>query len=55
MAQLVYAAELTARVVRIFERLDVPFEDARIVAEHLVEADLRGVHSHGVIRVPTYV
>jgi LDH2 family malate/lactate/ureidoglycolate dehydrogenase len=33
----------------------VPAEDARIVAEHLVEADLRGVHSHGIIRVPTYV
>ena len=46
--------ELTARVARVFERLDLPDEDARIVAEHLVEADLRGVHSHGVIRVPTY-
>jgi len=55
MAQLLNAADLTARVARIFEGLDVPSEDARIVAEHLVEADLRGVHSHGVIRVPTYV
>jgi LDH2 family malate/lactate/ureidoglycolate dehydrogenase len=55
MAQLLDAAELTARVARTFETLDVPSEDARIVAEHLVEADLRGVHSHGVIRVPTYV
>ena len=33
----------------------MPQEDAEIVADHLVEADLRGVHSHGVIRVPTYV
>ncbi len=46
---------LTAQVAGIFQRLDVPAEDAQIVAEHLVEADLRGVHSHGVIRVPTYV
>lgn len=53
--QNVAAEALTARVASIFEKLDVPAEDARIVAEHLVEADLRGVHSHGVIRVPTYV
>jgi LDH2 family malate/lactate/ureidoglycolate dehydrogenase len=33
----------------------VPTEDAGIVAHHLVEAHLRGVHSHAVIRVPTYV
>jgi len=49
------AADLETQVASIFEKLDVPAEDARIVAEHLVEADLRGVHSHGVIRVPTYV
>jgi LDH2 family malate/lactate/ureidoglycolate dehydrogenase len=49
------AATLITLVTRIFEKLDVPAEDARIVAEHLVEADLIGVHSHGVIRVPTYV
>ena len=55
MAQLVNADELTGRVAGIFTRLDVQADEARIVAEHLVEADLRGVHSHGVIRVPTYV
>jgi LDH2 family malate/lactate/ureidoglycolate dehydrogenase len=55
MAQAINADELRTRVGRIFERLDVPPEDAGIVAHHLVEADLRGVHSHGVIRVPTYV
>lgn len=55
MATLVNPQELTTRVASIFQKLDVPAEDARIVAEHLVEADLRGVHSHGVIRVPTYV
>jgi LDH2 family malate/lactate/ureidoglycolate dehydrogenase len=49
------AGALKAQVAGIFERLDVPAEDAGIVADHLVEADLRGVHSHGVIRVPTYV
>lgn len=55
MAQLVDADALRARVGRIFELLGAPGEDAAIVADHLVEADLRGVHSHGVIRVPRYV
>ena len=55
MAQAVNAEVLRRRVAGILERLDVPAEDAGIVAHHLVEADLRGVHSHGVIRVPTYV
>src|SRR3954452_14894759 len=55
MAQAVNAESLRRRGGGIFERLDVPAEDAGIVAHHLVEADLRGVHSHGVIRVPTYV
>jgi LDH2 family malate/lactate/ureidoglycolate dehydrogenase len=55
VAQAVNADTLRARVAGIFARLDVPQEDAGIVAHHLVEADLRGVHSHGVIRVPTYV
>ena len=36
------------------ERLDVPAEDARIVADNLVEADLRGVASHGVVRFGIY-
>ncbi|MGE3272316.1 MAG: Ldh family oxidoreductase [Chloroflexota bacterium] len=55
MAKAVSVADLRKQVAGIFERLDVPAEDAGIVAHHLVEADLRGVHSHGVIRVPTYV
>jgi hypothetical protein len=54
MAQLVNAADLTARDPHL-EKLDLPAEDAHIVAEHLVEVDPCGVHSHGVIRVPTYV
>ena len=28
---------------------------AQKVTESLVEADLRGIHSHGVLRVPDYV
>jgi LDH2 family malate/lactate/ureidoglycolate dehydrogenase len=39
----------------IFKRLDLPAADADTVADCLVEADLRGVHSHGVVRLPVYV
>lgn len=37
------------------ERLEVPNEDARITANVLVEADLRGIDSHGVARMSRYV
>jgi LDH2 family malate/lactate/ureidoglycolate dehydrogenase len=36
-------------------RLKVPNEDARITADVLVEADLRGIDSHGVARMSRYV
>ncbi len=39
---------------RLLEALDLPAEDALVVADSLVAADLRGVHSHGVMRLPTY-
>src|SRR5512142_2250505 len=42
-------------VTRIFESHGMPREEAAIVADHLVEADLRGVYSHGVIRVEPYI
>src|SRR5262249_40717720 len=38
-----------------FQACDMSIEDARLLAETLVEADLRGCHSHGVLRVPEYV
>jgi len=37
------------------ERLNVQSEDARITADVLVEADLRGIDSHGVARMSRYV
>src|SRR5688572_14582459 len=54
-ARTIPADELRRRVSGIFAGMGLPAYDASIVADHLVEADLRGVHSHGVIRVPTYV
>jgi LDH2 family malate/lactate/ureidoglycolate dehydrogenase len=40
---------------RIFVKAGVAEEDAKIVADSLIEADLRGMNSHGIIRLPVYV
>ncbi len=39
----------------LFESARVPPADARVVARSLVEANLRGHDSHGVMRVPQYL
>ena len=39
---------------RVFEKLGVPEDDARIAADVLVAADLRGIDSHGVARLRRY-
>jgi LDH2 family malate/lactate/ureidoglycolate dehydrogenase len=49
------AGLLRESVTAIFERCGMEAGDAALLAETLVEADLRGVHSHGVLRVPDYV
>jgi L-2-hydroxycarboxylate dehydrogenase (NAD+) len=38
----------------VFERLGLPEPHARIVADCLVQANLRGLDSHGVARIPIY-
>ncbi len=37
------------------ERVGVPAEDAAIVSDCLVDADVRGIPSHGVSRLPAYI
>ncbi|OLO28649.1 malate dehydrogenase [Alkalihalophilus pseudofirmus] len=39
----------------VFKAAGVPVKSAEIVAESLVEADLRGVDSHGVVRTSIYL
>jgi LDH2 family malate/lactate/ureidoglycolate dehydrogenase len=39
---------------RVLERLDVPAADARDVAGCLIKAEMRGVDSHGLVRLPVY-
>lgn len=46
---------LSQVVEAIFTACRVSAEDARIITRSLVQADLRGIHSHGVLRVPDYV
>lgn len=38
-----------------FLKIGAPEEDAEIIADHLVLANLRGIDSHGVVRIPYYL
>lgn len=52
---LVASAELAAFVQNCFRSLGLSQEDAAAVAEVLVDANLRGVESHGFSRLPAYM
>lgn len=52
---LIAAEQLKEISTSIFEAVGVPVESARWVAEHLVQSNLSGHDSHGVIRVGQYV
>ncbi len=41
--------------IAVLTKVDVPPSDAVEIIDNLVEADLRGVESHGVVRMPIYV
>ncbi len=49
------ASELAAFVGRAFVAAGLPAADADTLAQLMVEADLRGSDTHGVIRLPLYV
>jgi LDH2 family malate/lactate/ureidoglycolate dehydrogenase len=53
-SRTIQAEPLRRYCAAAFERVGMPAEDAATVAETLVEADLRGVHSHGVWWLTTY-
>ena len=42
-------------LVGIFEARDLPPDEALLVAEGLVWADLNGIESHGLVRIPQYM
>lgn len=53
--QRVQVNALQALVTNIFTACAMDAADALLLAETLVYADLSGIHSHGVLRVPEYV
>ena len=48
-------SELRRFMEQALESLGVPEEDARISADVLLEADLRGIDTHGIGRLSIYV
>lgn len=55
MRKLLFRPEdLKDFMVKFFTQLNVPGEDAEIAADVLLSADLRGIDSHGIIRLNTY-
>jgi len=54
-APRIAAEPLRAFVARVFQSVGLPAADAAAVAGLMVEADLRGSDTHGVIRLPLYV
>ncbi len=47
--------DLLKFAIECFTKAGVPRDDARLIADHLVSASLRGVDSHGVLRIPDYI
>ena len=51
-APRIAAPALAAFIKRAFEAVGLRSDDAKVVADLMVEADLRGSDTHGVIRLP---
>lgn len=55
VSRQVQADDLMVFAARAFETCGATSEAAQITAQHLIGADLRGVDTHGVVRLPLYV
>src|SRR5438034_1009068 len=51
----VQAQPLQRALSEVFVAVGVSEPEAALVADHLVEAELAGITSHGIIRLPQYV
>jgi hydroxycarboxylate dehydrogenase B len=49
------AADVRCFIESVFVACGAPSEEAALIAEHLVKANLMGYDSHGIIRIPQYV
>ena len=54
MSQVFNVAEITSLASRILNSYGVPDADAELVSYSLVQADQRGIYSHGLLRLPLY-
>lgn len=54
-ARIVPAAELQTWAAQVFQTVGVPSSDSEVAAQVLVTANLRGVDTHGIVRLPHYV
>jgi LDH2 family malate/lactate/ureidoglycolate dehydrogenase len=52
---VVCPASLREFATEVLVKVGMPAEDAALVADTLVTADVRGVSSHGIVRLPFYV
>jgi LDH2 family malate/lactate/ureidoglycolate dehydrogenase len=54
--QFVFKADpLRSVTTRVFQASGAPADEALIVADHLITANLMGLDSHGLIRIPQYL
>ena len=51
----VKSEDLLGFILNVLESAGVKEKDAKIIAENIILANLRGVDSHGVVRLPSYV
>jgi LDH2 family malate/lactate/ureidoglycolate dehydrogenase len=51
----VSADDLRTASERLLQKAGVPADQAAVIAQIVVEADLRGIESHGVLRLPAYI
>lgn len=56
MSEIIYyrAEDLKAYIVRFLTACDVPENEAEITADVLTQADLRGIHTHGITQLHVY-
>ena len=52
---LIDHTDLHGMALRVFEAAGSEAEEARLIADHLLEANLRGHDSHGVGLIPNYL
>src|SRR5512139_2340760 len=53
--RIIKAGDLQNLVMEIFEKRGVPKQESVIAANSLVHAEIRGVTSHGMMRVAHYI